>query len=442
MPSGPIRILLIEDNLAEARFLEEVLKGARFNQFKLVQVQRLKAALRRLETEEFDVILLDLTLPDSQGLASLPPLIDQAPRLPIVVLTNTNDDQLAIAAVRSGAQDYLVKRQVNMELLVRSLHYAIERKQASEALREANEALEMRVQERTAELAQANDLLRQEIREHEQALRERQKIQEELQRSNAELRQFAYVASHDLQEPLRTVTSFVQLLARRYQNELDANANDYINYIVDGTKRMQELILALLGYSRVGRSPRELEPVDCNVLLQITLQHLEGAIASSQAIVTYGNLPTVMADPVQLGQLFQNLLENAIKYRSSVQPRVHVSATLRDLNRENFAAEQADFSLLSHLSQEWLFSVQDNGIGIEPEYFERIFLIFQRLHARSDYPGTGIGLALCQKIVEQHRGKIWVESRFGSGSTFYFTLPQFDRCPIRQPKALAPVQLV
>lgn len=412
-------------------------QGAQWQSPQVVHVQRLANALHCLQEQSFDVILLDLTLPDSHELESLVPLSIQAPSAPIVVLTNTNDDELAIAAVRHGAQDYLVKRQINAEVLTRSLHYAIERKHISEALREANECLEMRVQERTTELANANNRLKAEILKKEQAFGELQRIQEELQRSNTELRQFAYVASHDLQEPLRTISSFVQLLARRYQDQLDANAQDYIDYVVDGTKRMQELIQALLGYSRVGRSTRELEPIACDSLLQLTLRRLGTVITDHAATVTYDSLPRITADPVQLGQLFQNLIENAIKYRQEAPPQIHISATLRNIAAETYPQSNAANS--SHHAelptQEWVFAVQDNGIGIEAEYFERIFLIFQRLHTRSEYSGTGIGLAICQKIVERHSGKIWVESELGKGSTFYFTIPVIAASMEVQPQA-------
>jgi PAS domain S-box-containing protein len=226
----------------------------------------------------------------------------------------------------------------------------------------------------------------------------------DLARSNAELEQFAYVASHDLQEPLRMVASYTQLLARRYKGKLDEDADEFIGFAVDGARRMQELINDLLMYSRVGTRPLQPEAVDTNLLVDQVVSDLSAAIADSHASVLRNELPMVQGDPTQLRQLFQNLIANGIKFhRPSTEAQVQVSAT-----RENGA---------------WTFSVRDNGIGIEPQYQERIFALFQRLHTRADYPGTGIGLAICKKIVERHGGQIRVDSAPGRGTTFLFSLP-------------------
>jgi light-regulated signal transduction histidine kinase (bacteriophytochrome) len=231
----------------------------------------------------------------------------------------------------------------------------------------------------------------------------------ELERSNAELQQFAYVASHDLQEPLRMVASYTQLLARRYGDKLDADALEFIDYAVDGARRMQALINDLLAYSRVGTRGAEFAPTDCNALVDQVIADLGAAIEDERAVVTRGDLPTLQADPMQLSQLFQNLIGNAIKFHGERAPRVEIGAERR--------------------GGEWRFSVQDNGIGIDPEYADRIFVIFQRLHSRAEYPGTGIGLAICKKIVERHGGHIWMESAPGEGTTFYFTLPAGGSAP-------------
>ncbi|MEX2376068.1 MAG: PAS domain S-box protein [Dehalococcoidia bacterium] len=225
----------------------------------------------------------------------------------------------------------------------------------------------------------------------------------ELERSNAELEQFAYVASHDLQEPLRMVASYTQLLARRYQGKLDDDADEFVGYVVDGVNRMQALISDLLAYSRVGTRGGEFEEVSMEIALKGVLRGLGPAIEETSAVVTNDPLPVVEGDTTQLSQLLQNLIANALKFRGDEPPRVHVSARAE--------------------GSEWVFAVRDEGIGIDPKFQERIFVIFQRLHSRGEYPGTGIGLAICRKIVERHGGGIWVESSPGEGATFFFTLP-------------------
>jgi PAS domain S-box-containing protein len=230
-------------------------------------------------------------------------------------------------------------------------------------------------------------------------------LTEDLKRSNEELEQFAYVASHDLQEPLRAITSYTQLLAHRYQGNLDEKANKYINYVIDGATRMQQLINDLLAYSRTGRG-QNFELTDCKAVVQQSLDNLQIAIAEKKAIVTCEEMPTVMADEFQLVQLFQNLIGNAVKFCREDIPLIHIGAVRNE--------------------SEWLFSVSDNGIGIASEYADRIFIIFQRLHSRREYSGTGIGLAMCKRIMERHGGRIWVESQEGEGATFYFTIPIID----------------
>ena len=225
----------------------------------------------------------------------------------------------------------------------------------------------------------------------------------ELERSNVDLAQFAYVASHDLQEPLRMISSYVQLLARRYKGRLDADADDFIGYAVDGATRMQTLINDLLTYSRASARSKAFEATDCVLVLEQTLVNLKEQIRKNSVVVTHDPLPTVMANGSQLAHLFSNLIENAIKFHGDEPPRVHISAKRK--------------------GDEWEVLVTDNGIGIEPQYFDRIFKVFQRLHRKNEYPGTGIGLALCKKIVERHGGRIWIESKPGEGTTFFFTIP-------------------
>jgi PAS domain S-box-containing protein len=282
---------------------------------------------------------------------------------------------LTVALVRhpSGEPSYFISIVEDISARVR----------AEEELRALNLTLERRVEERTAELRAQSA---------------------ELERSNAELEQFAYVASHDLQEPLRMVGSYMQLLSDRYKGRLDEKADKYIGYAVDGAKRMQALIHDLLTYSRVGRKGKPFQPVNTNLVLAETLGNLQAAVQARGAVVSHGDLPTVLADASQLKQLFQNLIGNAVKFCEGPEPRVRVEA--------------------EGLGDDWRFAVRDNGIGIGPEHRERVFVIFQRLHTRAQYPGTGIGLAICRKVVERHGGRIWVESQPGGGSVFYFTIPR------------------
>ncbi len=254
--------------------------------------------------------------------------------------------------------------------------------QSSELLRKAHDVLEIRVAERTSELRQRT---------------------EELAKSNAELEQFAYIASHDLQEPLRMVSSYVQLLERRYKGKLDQDADEFISFASEGAVRMQRLINDLLAYSRVGTSGKNFETLNLEAILAQALENLQLVIKEQNAAVTHDPLPIAFGDSGQLTQVFQNLIDNAIKFSGDEMPKVHISAWLE--------------------GGECVCSVRDNGIGIAPEYLNRLFLLFQRLHTRKEYPGTGLGLAICKRIVERHGGKIWVESKPKEGSTFYFRIP-------------------
>jgi signal transduction histidine kinase len=300
---------------------------------------------------------------------------------------------------------HAVSRERNYSLRAASAN----RDEIGDLVEEFNQMLEQ-IQKRDGELQKAQLELEKRIEELQHEVAERRRAEtalasqaKELERSNQELQQFAYVASHDLQEPLRMITGFTQLLAKRYQGKLDKDADEYIGYAVEGALRMQRLINDLLFYSRVGTRGKPFAPAKCEEVLATTLANLRVAMEESRAVVTHDSLPEVWCDGEQLVQLLQNLIGNGIKYRNSDGPRVHVSS-----RREG---------------GQWLFSVKDNGIGIDSQYAERVFVIFQRLHGRDEYPGSGIGLSICKKIVERHGGKIWLESEPGKGSTFYFTLP-------------------
>jgi light-regulated signal transduction histidine kinase (bacteriophytochrome) len=259
------------------------------------------------------------------------------------------------------------------------------------------------VEAHASQLAGANRRLSSEIAQRTASEKELAQRTQELERSNDELERFAYVASHDLQEPLRAVASHVQILEQDYKGRLDADADESIRHAVEGAAHMRLLINDLLAFSRIGRKNDPLQPTSASQALAAALRHLQVAIAESGAEVTFDELPEVTADPTQLIQLFQNLVGNALKFRGGAKPRVHVGVEAKE---EGF-----------------VFSVRDNGIGIEPNDAERIFAPFERLHGRHEYPGTGVGLAICKKIAERQGGRIWVESEPGKGSTFRFTMP-------------------
>lgn len=288
-----------------------------------------------------------------------------------------------------------------------------DRKRAEDQLQQAHDLLETKVEQRTAALSTAIGELRQKETDLkalnstlEERVAERSAAAEQraadLARSNAELEQFAYVAAHDLQEPLRMITSFTQILKRRYEHKLDEKADEYMGFVVEGATRLHVMLNDLLVYSRAGKVAPVRETVNCESVLKAVLANLRAAIQESGAAVTHGPLPTVLADRSQMIQLFQNLIANSIKFRSEQSPNVYVECRRHD--------------------EAWLFSVRDNGIGLDPDYAEKIFVLFKRLHTRAKYPGNGIGLAVCKKIVESHMGRIWVQSEPGKGTTFLFTI--------------------
>ena len=272
-------------------------------------------------------------------------------------------------------------------------------KREEENVRKLNEELE---QQRT-QLTRMNQELESEVAERRGTEETLKKTMAELERSNKELEQFAYIASHDLQEPLRMVSSYLQLIAGRYKGRLDADADDFIHYAVEGANRMQTMINDLLAYSRVGTRGGPFEPADCNGILEQTLSNLKFPLEETGAVITHDPLPVVTADASQLVQVFQNLISNAIKFGGEKTPEIHISADKK--------------------GGEWIFSVKDNGIGFDPKYADKIFDTFKRLHTAVKYPGSGIGLTICRKIIERHGGRIWAESEPGKGATFYFTIP-------------------
>ncbi len=395
--SGPehrVKILLVDDQQENLLALEAVLEGLGQE---LVQASSGTEALRKLLESDFAAILLDVKMPGMDGFecAALIRQRDRSKDTPILFLTAYRNDEHLDRGYNMGAVDYLLKPIVP-EILRSKVSVFVELKRKNDLLKQKNQELERSIAERV----RIEEDIRRLNAELEQRVAERT---EELSRTNEELRQFAYVASHDLQEPLRTVGSYAQLLARRYQGKLDEDADEFIRYVVEGVYRMHGLLNDMLAYSRVTEArARPTRFVESEAAVHGAIMNLAASIRESGAEITQDALPQVVSDDSQLTQLFQNLIGNAIKYRSAAPVRIHIGVRLE--------------------KDEWVFSVKDNGVGIEPRYHERIFGIFKRLHGK-ELPGTGIGLAICKKIVERHRGRIWVESEPGMGSTFCFTLP-------------------
>ena len=367
------RILWADDNSDMRGYVERLLS----EKYRVIAVADGLAALKEARENPPDLILSDVMMPGLDGFGLLEAIRseDSTRMIPMILLSARAGEEASLEGIAAGADDYLMKPFSARELMAR-----------------------IGTQLRAAK-----------VRSEWAAMLERREQQlvvtaDELRRSNEELAQFAHVASHDLQEPLRTVASFVQLLAKRYQGRLDKDADEFISFAVDGCKRMKHLIQDMLAYSRSGLDAGDMRVVASGDALQVALTNLRGSIEESKAIVSAAELPTIRSNESQLVQIFQNLISNAIKYRRVATPTIHV------------AAEKSS-------SSEWIFSVKDNGLGIEPAFFQKIFVLFQRVNPESIAAGTGMGLAICKKMIERLGGRIWVESEMGVGSTFYFAVP-------------------
>ena len=373
--SSAATILVVDDLPAN---LELVAGSLEQHGYHVVVAQAGDEALERAMLVRPALILLDVMMPGINGFETCRRLKmhDELRDIPVVFMSARAEVGDKLAGFSIGAVDYVTKPVDSAELLAR-----VETHLALATLRR--------------QLAAQNQQLQREIATREQA-------QAALQRSNAELEQLAYAASHDMQEPLRMIASYLQLIERRYTDRLDADGHEFIGFAVEGAKRMQALINDMLAYSRVGTKGRAPAPVEAAEVMRVVREQLRLAIDEAGAEIELGPLPRVQGDAAQLVQLLQNLLSNALKFRGPAPPRIRVDC--------------------SAVPGGWCFSVRDNGIGIAPEYGERIFVMFQRLHSRKAYPGTGIGLALCKRIVERHGGRIWVEPADGGGSVFKFTL--------------------
>ncbi|MEG4287387.1 ATP-binding protein [Microcoleus sp. C2C3] len=417
-------ILVVDDTAENLRLLSTMLTQSGYTPRCVING---KMALRACNSNPPDLILLDIMMPEMNGYEVCQHLKLEAKtrEIPVIFISAKDEVFDKVNAFAVGGVDYISKpfqfeevlARIESHLSLRNLQKQLKeqnvllqeeitsRLAVEKILQEKNKILQQEISTRRAvekALQEQNLVLQQEISNRQRAESALLKSNQELARSNAELEQFAYVASHDLQAPLATIASYAQLLEKRYKDQLDSKASKFIDNIVHGCTRMQTLIDDLLEYSRVGRSRKPFQLTDCNHAVEQALANLQGAIRETQAVVTYSELPAVMGDISQLVQLFQNLVGNSIKYRHDAPPVVHITACKQE--------------------KDWLFSVSDNGIGIATQHRARIFQIFQRLHTQKEYSGTGIGLAICQKIVERHGGYIWVESKPGQGSTFYFTV--------------------
>lgn len=398
-----VRVLAVDDSLTYLAYLTQQLQS---EGYQVETANGGKAALERIENEEFDCVLVDLVMPEMDGIevcTQINALRARAKKsVMVLMLTALEDNQNLARALEAGADDFVGKS--SDIVVIKGRIRALLRRKGFEDEHKRRLSAELRAQEIETRHAQAQ----QKAAEARAALvDDLEKTAAALRRSNEELQQFAYVASHDLQEPLRVVASYVQLLERRYKDKLDGDALEFIDFIVKGVVRMKNLINDLLAFSRVGTRGKEYEQIEGSEAVQKALLNLQVAIEESGAEITCDELPAVSADPAQLVQLFQNLIGNAIKYRRKEPPRIRISGHVE--------------------GGECSFSVEDNGIGIESQYFDRIFVIFQRLHTGAEYAGTGIGLSICKKIIERHGGRIWVDSRPGEGTTFSFTLPKSEK---------------
>ena len=365
--SKTLRVLMVEDDPAD---VELVLLALRSDGFQVLsdRVQSVEDFTQHIRGSAYDVILADYNLPQWRGMDTLEILRNERLDVPLIVVTGYLGEEKAVDCIKQGATDCVLKN--NLGRLPLSVRRALEEKELRRQRRQSDEELARKV--------------------------------EELARSNQDLEQFAYVASHDLQEPLRMVANYTQLLAERYRGRLDEQADKYIHYAVDGAIRMQALIQDLLKFSRVGKKEIDLRPTDLRAVVEQAQTNLAASVQETHAEIHWNGLPVVMADAAQLTQVFQNLIANGIKFHGDQKPAIQIAAQKND--------------------DAWTVSISDNGIGIPAENWDDVFVIFRRLHTRSEYEGNGIGLSICKKIIERHGGKIWLEAQTTPGCCFKFTL--------------------
>jgi light-regulated signal transduction histidine kinase (bacteriophytochrome) len=372
-----MKLLYLEDNPVDATRVQGILKKSQ-TPMDVHWVQSVDETVKLLHEEKYDAVLSDLNVVDSSGLDTFNKIKESSPETPIVILSSSfEEEHIALEAIQQGAQDFVVKNLSESELLRRVLSHSVERKKLDLELRQTIERLNRTI--------------------------------DELVKANSELERFVYLASHDLREPLRTLTLYGDLLMQEAGGQLNEEAKSYLNTMIGSSRRMEDLVLDVLAYSRLNSHERKLVDVDIDVLVDRALENLKASILESGAKIEREDLPSLKVNDTEFIQVFQNLIGNAIKFRNGNQPVIQISS-----RKEN---------------DHWLFWVKDNGIGVDPKYHGKIFEIFQRLHGQDAYTGTGIGLAICRKVIENHGGRIWVESSPGAGAKFCFTVPVLGANP-------------
>jgi signal transduction histidine kinase len=378
-----IRILLVEDSETDVVLLKGAFEDIHGFEHELVHVQRLADGLARMQEEPVDVVLLDLGLPDSQGVDTFTKLHRQAPNVPVLILTGLNDESAGVSAISQGAEDFIVKNQVQPSVLARSVRYAIERQRQKSELEHVRE-----------ELQRTNNHLDQLVRERTM----------ELEAANKELEAFSFSVSHDLRAPLRAIDGFAGMLAADFGPKLPAKAQSHLDHIIESAKRMEQLIEDLLRLSRLGRQPLAKRRVDVRALVEEVWNELlrDNKERNIELIVT--DLPDCVADPSLLRQVFVNLLSNALKFTGNVDAaRVEVGCQRQD--------------------GEPVYFVRDNGAGFDMQYAEKLFGVFQRMHRADEFAGTGVGLSIVARIIRRHCGRIWAQAEVNEGAMFFFTIP-------------------
>ncbi|GAA3941458.1 sensor histidine kinase [Litoribacillus peritrichatus] len=447
-PSPPISktaILVVDDNAANRLAMEQVLEPLGYE---LLEADSGAGALRLLLDREVAAILLDVQMPDMDGFetAELIRARPQSRNTPILFLTAFSQQEIHVKrGYELGAVDYMFKP-FEPDILRAKVSVFVALFEKTEAVR-TQTALICRLESEAKLKEEANQRLRAEKEAAEalaaqsqilkQQAQQLEKQAEALARSNEELEQFAYIASHDLQEPLRVMASFTQLLEEHLQDQMDDKVTKYIHYIVDGAQRMQSMVTDLLSLSRISTQAQPLKMVDTGQALMQALANLQTTIEETHADIQFGPLPKVLADAGQLIQVFQNLIANALKFHGETPPQIVIDATLLDADQAEGDIKSADLSDVQFKGSGFphtsgatsdapelfvRFCVRDNGVGVDPKYSDQIFIIFKRLHSRTEYEGSGIGLSIVKKIVERHGGKVWCENLANQGTRFYFTL--------------------